>query len=214
MVMKSLAIHATRNTTKPDATGAFVPEAKAFAKVHGAELAGYDNKLDVGRRRAAVRSILRARSSVQLLAFFGHGYRDGMQTGHHMPHVEDLADDIAYACAPRYDRLVVYLAACSTARQLDVARGGFADALRDALSARGIAGHIDAHTTAGHTTRNPHVQRFEMGAPPDELAGDWIVAPDDPLWRAWVRALKSGNLRLRFPLMSRDEIRAELSAAG
>lgn len=204
--MKALAIYASQNTTKPDATGAFIPESLHWQRMHGGAREGYKNKLGAVACRREVEGILAKHSGIDALAFFNHGYRDGMQTGHHIPHVGALADAIAKACAPR---VVIYLAACSTAKQRTVALGGFADALRDALTARGVAGHIDAHTTAGHTTRNPHVQRFAMGAPVGDIAGDWIVAPGDPLWRKWVAALK-GDLRLRYPLMTREEIRASL----
>jgi hypothetical protein len=204
--MKCLAIHATKNTHKPDATGAFIPEAIRFQRMHGGAREGFDNKLDKHRCRLEVQSILSRHSELDVIAFFGHGHRNALQSGHDMATVDALAGAIAKASNPR---VIVYLAACSTAKEISVARGAFADALREALTKRGKSGHVDAHTTAGHSTWNPNVQRFDMGDAFTETVGDWIVSPDDRLWRPWVRALK-GDLRLRYPLMTRDEIRASL----
>lgn len=202
--MKVLALHATRNTSKPDATGAFIPEATLFTRMHGGVCAGFDNKLDPARCRADVESKIAACVGLDAIALFCHGHRDSMQTGHKLAHVNALADVIARASA---SRVVVALYACSTAKEITIGRGGFADALRDALSLRGKSGHVDAHTTAGHATRNPNVQRFDMGEDARETVGDWIVDPRSPEWRKWVRELK-GDLRFQFPFMSTDEIRA------
>ena len=87
--------------------------------------------------------------------------------------------------------------------------GGFADALRDALSERGVTGHVDAHVTTGHTTRNPHVRRFYCDGAAAGTGGDWLVAPGSPKWRRWVTALK-GDMRFRFPWLTPAEIDAAL----
>jgi hypothetical protein len=218
--MKAIAIHATRNTHgKSDATGAFVPEAVAFQKHYACYREGFDNTLPEALRRARVESILGAHRGLDLVALFCHGYRRGLQTEHDMQTVGALADANAAASA---ERVVVALYACSTAHELAVGRGGFADALRDALTARGKTGHVDAHTTAAHTVWNPMVQRFDMGDALSETVGDWIVKPATtekgkrvaaaPEWRSWTRRLRADGdvLCYRFPLMNRDEILAEL----
>jgi hypothetical protein len=205
--MKALAIHATRNKPpKSDATGAFVPEAVRFQKFYACHREGFDNTLTPPKRRAAVHAILGKHRELELVAFFCHGLRRSLQTGHDLGTVNELADAIAAASGPR---IVVALYACSTAHELTVTRGGFADALRDALTVRGKAGHADAHTTAGHATSNPMVQRFDMGDPASEVVGDWLVPPG-PLWKTWRTRLKATDLRLRFPMMTSEQVRAEL----
>lgn len=204
---RALAIHASRNTgSKSDASGAFVPEAVRFQKFYACHREGFDNTLVLPARRKAVHAILGKHRDLELVAFFCHGLRRSLQTGHDIGTVGELADAIAAASGPR---VVVALYACSTAHELTVTRGGFADALRDALTARGKDGHVDAHTLAGHATSNPFVQRFDMGEPASEVVGDWLVPPG-PLWKAWRTRLKATDLRLRFPMMPTQAVQAEL----
>lgn len=208
--MKALAIHATKNTNgKSDASGAFVPEAVAFQKLYACHREGFDNTLPEAARRAQVEGILARYRELELVAIFCHGYRRGLQTGHTLATVNALADRIAACSAPNV-RVVLY--ACSTAHALNRTRGGFADALRDALTARGKTGHVDGHTTAAHATRNAMLQRFYMGEPESETAGDWFVEPKTPLWSRWRAALR-GDLRFRFPTMNVPEVYAALQGA-
>ena len=153
-------------------------------------------------RRKDVATILSTQRDLELIAFFCHGLRRSLQTGHDLGTVNELADAIAAASGPR---VTVALYACSTAHELTVTRGGFADALRDALTARGKAGHVDAHTTAGHATTNPMVQRFDMQANVGDITAPWIVEPRTELWAGWQRALR-GPLRLEFPLLDAEAI--------
>lgn len=210
MPLKTLAIHASKNTgTKKDASGAFVPEAVRHAKLYGGRRVPFDNLLGLARRRASVHAILAEHHDLDHVAVFGHGLRGSLQTGHTIAQVGELADAIAQASR---EHVTVFLAACSTASQLSVERGGFADALADALAARGKRGWVDAHTTAGHTTKNPYVQRFHIGRPVELLAGVWIVPPGSELWATWRRLLSTTDLRLRFSAMLHEDILAELRA--
>jgi hypothetical protein len=217
--VKAIAIHATANSVgKSDASGAFKPEALAFQKhwiAQGAACArfGFDNRRKLPDRAAEVEGILATQSGLELVALFCHGLRRSLQTGHSLATVKALADAIARASGPR---VVVALYACSTAHEVNVQRGGFADALRDELARLGKTGWVDAHSTAGHSTENPHVQRFDIcPCEIDEVKGDWIV-PKGPLWRSWVRALDTNarGLRFRFPTMAVDEVRAEVGGGG
>lgn len=205
---RALAIHATKNTTKPDASGAFIPCAVSFQKHYACYREGFDNKLAPPKRREAVQAILRKYSDLELVAFFGHGLRRSLQSGHDLTNVKALAEAIAAATGPR---VVVVLFACSTAGQLTVKRGGFADALRDELARLGKTGHVDAHTTPGHAVSNPYVQRFDI-APHEieEIAGDWLVPRTEPLWSRWRTRLKATDIRHRFPTMSAADVHAEL----
>ena len=87
--------------------------------------------------------------------------------------------------------------------------GGMADVLRNCLSARAKLGHIDAHVTTGHTTRNPHVRRFAKDCRGPLTGGHYIVEPGSDMWTRWAKALK-GDLRLRFLLMTVEHTRAEI----
>lgn len=192
--MKALALHVTRDTPgKKDATGAFIPEAKAFARLHACERVGADF-------REQVEAALAARRDLEAVAFFCHGLRRELRVGYSTMHrgVERLADAIASATGPH---IVMPLYACSTG----ASDTGFAALLAQALYERGKTGHVDAHTTAAHTTRNPHVRRFELGA----ARGAWLVEPGSTDWRRWVEALR-GDLRFRFPFMTADDVRAEV----
>jgi hypothetical protein len=151
--------------------------------------------------------MLREGDPVDHVALFCHGLARGIQTGHDLATVATLADAISASTAPPR-HLVVTLYACDAADTRTGGPGGdggFADALRDALSERGITGHVDAHVTTGHTTKNPYVRRFYCDGQAAGTGGDWLVAPGSPKWRAWVRALK-GDMRWRFPWLTPAEI--------
>lgn len=207
--MTVLAIHATRNTNKPDATGAFIPEATAFQKHYACHREGFDNRLKGAPCREHVESILRRYRGLDRVAFFCHGHRSGLQTGHDIATVGALANAIAAATNPH---VIVTLYACSTAGQRTVRLGGFADALRDALTFRGKTGHVDGHTVAGHCVWLPFVQRFDICEPTIEIAGDWIVAPKSPEWKRWKARLRADGdtLCYRFPTMTVEQVRAEV----
>lgn len=227
-MMRGLVVHPLHNSPgKHDASGAFVPEAKRFAELHGFDRVGFDNQAPKVRRRVAVETaIWEAEGLLDVVAIFAHGFRRGMQTGHTLGNVADLAECIARRSAPDV-RVVLY--ACDTARDADRDRtddmdlgpggdGGFADALRDALGREGChGGWVDAHVTAGHTTRNPHVRRFHTDGSLEGVAGgDWLVVPRSLLWRRWARSLwgkvEPEDIRLRWPLLTAEEIEAELGA--
>jgi hypothetical protein len=197
--MRALAIYATKNTGgKSDATGAFIPEAIHFQRHHKCNRVGFDNLLGGAKRAASVEAAIRDHRDLECVAIFCHGLRRSLQTGHDMASVGRLAAAIADASGPH---VIVVLYACSTGA-LD---NGFAGVLRDELAARGKTGHVDAHTNAAHTTRNPFVRRFIMG----ENDGDWVVEPQSKPWKAWRTAL-TRDLRFRFPCMTIEQVRAEL----
>lgn len=213
--MRALILHPLHNTAgKRDATGAFIPEARAYANGElgsraDVVLAGFDNSASKLARRRQVEAAIRNAGPIQHFALFGHGLARGLQTGHDLATVSTLADALAASCGPSR-RLVVTLYACDAADGKGPGGdGGFADALRDALSERGVTGHVDAHVTTGHTTRNPYVRRFWCDGAAAGTGGDWLVAPGSPKWRKWVAALK-GDMRFRFPWLTPAEIDAAL----
>lgn len=208
---------------KSDATGAFIPEARAYALHHGydptAVVRLFDPRLSLAGRRATVNAHIRAlRVPVHTLAFFCHGYRRGLQTGHQLEHVDELASMLRLAAKP--DAWVL-LYACETGRDSDEdtqddrlpgpgGDGGFADALRDACGRQGLQISVMGHTTAGHCTQNPNARRFVPGD--GGRGGDWYVHQADPRFRAWSRALRDpkATLRYRFATMTPGQLKDEL----
>lgn len=202
---------------KRDATGAFRPEALAFCRLHGALPAVlFDNRLDMTDRLRFARERIEAMQpgTLDTLAIFCHGWKDGIQLGARTRSACLLVDSIRRVAA---SDLRVILYCCDAARDDDDDRaddkepgpggdGGFADKLRDEMRAQGVRGTVFAHTTMGHTTHNPYVRRFDPG---DLVGGHYIIKPHSPHWRAWHRALR-GDLRFRFPFLSDLEILAEL----
>lgn len=224
----SIAICPTHNTKgKKDVTGAFLPEAKRFAAFRAAEgelssqLRQFDSSKSKRRCRAEVEELLDlAPYPLSVVAFFCHGFKRGLQTGHNTWNVKRLASAIARNSTEGV-RVVLY--ACHTGRDSDNQQrddmqpgpggeGGFADKLRDALIAEGCTGGvIDAHTVRGHTTTAPWVRRFYINAEAAPFGGDWIVSPGSPQWKAWALRLDDDDhFRLSFPLMSAEAIRGAL----
>lgn len=163
-----------------DATGAFLPEAHAFRRLHGeTELVDGHNipwagwlefvaPLTPARRRGLAETSIRTTPALDVLAIFGHGTASNLLvTGHGPAQVLGLAEAIHASGAK-----TVVLYACSTAD----GRAGFADELAAALPGVNVWGH----TSAGHTSWNPNTEL--AGGP---RAGDPIARPGDPLWKRW-----------------------------
>jgi len=216
---------------KHDASGAFAPEARRFAKVHdipdelviGMPLAGVPRQV---RKRRTLEAIHDAGSAQPLegLMMFGHGWPNGIQFGFLRQDIPDLANLLARKA---FGNLRICLYACLTAEN-DVrdsdhehvgagTDGGFADMLRDQLVRVGVDwGWVDAHKPAGHTTKNHYVVRFRGDAVEDSakggLGGRWIVEPGSDLWPEWKRRYHDpdDDLRFRVPFLNESEILTEL----
>lgn len=230
--MVKLAIAPLHNSAgKHDATGAFQPEARAFCALHRAPAPFlFDQSGPLAPRFRQVQRwlALQQRGSVEALAVFSHGFKSGLQIGVSVDgNIAAFAHALSVACvrAP-----VIALYCCDAARDDDDdsdddklpgpgGTGGFADKLRSELDKRGLQATIYAHASTGHTTWNPFVRRFDSG----EIAGGhWVIEPpgkrggehEPPerieLWRAWCRALKTTDLRFRFPFMDGFAIDREL----
>jgi len=203
--MTTLTFLPDRNARNKDFTGAFLPESRLWIEKQGGEskqicLADIPEV----RRRTQLSAISYHRPSV--IAWFTHGLPRALpQMGWMVQNVQRLADEITlWSTAPK---IVLY--ACSTGAGPNIAGdGGFADTLRDALCRAGaIWCQVDAHTTAGHAGKNPHVRRFlGVGSSEGGKGGEWIVPPGDPAFRAWQKALQ-GPLRFEFPFQSIASIR-------
>ena len=207
---------------KRDATGAFIPEGQRFADEFGLDVYRFDNRNKPWKRRREVERALAQYPNAEVVGFFCHGFKTGLQTGHRLWAMDGLVELLSQ-CTPG---VKVYLAACSTARDKDAAdrddrtdavggEGGFADKLRDEIVAKrgesNPGGWIDAHATLGHATRNPYVRRFELVSPNE--GATWIVEPQSDRWVRWKRALRTTDLRIRYPLLSLSSIYLELDGA-
>jgi hypothetical protein len=219
-----LAIYADHDTPpKSDAKRVFRPESERFcdeatAAGWSCTRAPFDNRASLPARRKEVEALIAKRPGPGgtgkwgAIAFFCHGFRTGLQTGHNtLVQARRLADVIAtHAESPA----IITLYACDAGRDGDADRrddvqgqgpggdGGFADKLRDVLSAEHrMHGHVDAHASLGHATKNPFVRRFWMDGQSAAIGGDWLIATGSPAWRAWVRrmASKTDTLRYTFP---------------
>jgi hypothetical protein len=192
-----------------DATGAFLPEARAFRALHSdaVQIDGhltsrggwleFANPATPAYRRGIAESTIRYTPALDVLAVFGHGTASSLiATGHAMYTAIDLADAISNATGGTG---TVILYACSTA----AGKRGFADRLADQLPRMNIWGH----TSAGHATWNPNVEiAGGVGTP--------IARPGDPLWKRWAERMHDDQkFRLSFWLPGHGLPRTEALAA-
>lgn len=224
--MNLLCLAPEHNTEgKKDASGAFVPEARAFAQLHGGHVAQVDNNDSYPARRAqSIRLIsehVSRHGPLDAAGIFCHGWPTGLQLGFRSAQAPLLARTLTQGRAAGRDTFVVVLYACDAGRDADDDRtddqtqgiggeGGFADLLCAAIGNLGHRARVLAHVTVGHTTTNPWLRVFSTD---DQIAGGvWIVPPKSPLWGRWHRALQQTDLRFRVPFMSPSQVLAELTA--
>lgn len=206
------------NVKKADATGAFQPEAKRFLKRHKTSsdrLVLFDNNKSKTQMQKFITKELSKHIRLDGVFFFCHGYKSGIQCGFSNKTVNSFAKVLVRSSVVWHT--VIGLYACDTGRDLDKDRlddleefggdGGFADELRDALCRNGgIYCRVDAHTSAGHTSRNPNIRRFEgNGSKVGGVGGHYIIPFRSKLWKQWRKALKS-VMRFDFPFMGDNEI--------
>lgn len=212
---RALCLAPAFNTpNRKDASGAFQPEARAFVASQqlAATIALFDSNRALADRRYECARIIARQTDLDVIALFCHGWRDGVQAGWRIPNAGHLADLLVLASRPTS---TVILYACDAARDQDADRkddtqpgpggtGGFADVLDERMRARGWQGRLFAHSTPGHTTTNPYVRCWAPGE-----RGQWVIEPSSADWRPW-RAALQGDLRFRFPFLTRDEVRSVL----
>lgn len=223
----------TNSGGKHDATGAFIPEAKTFAKLYSVKsdrIFPVDCTKDNPTRRKYVFDRITPSVDgklVDCLAFFCHGWQTGIQFGITMTKIQDLVFRMNNTCSKD---VTVVLYACLTADNPNDPNdssenkdpgpgtdGGFADVLRDSLCRSGLVDcRIVAHKTAAHATMNPFALYFDGDGTPTGInedsyeGGKWFVEPGSVLWKKWIQKLHTGNLRFNFPFMSQEELEATL----
>lgn len=204
-----------------DASGAFIPCAKAFAKHYDLPLPYlYDNRPTSmpARFNQILDYISRTVGKLDVVAGFSHGWRTGTQWGLTLGNVQELARALAPYAAETLT--IGFVAACSAGEDPSEAghtgvhddapgagEGSIADELRDALFGLGVKAKIVAHASVGHVARNPFVRVFEPGA---VAGGEWLIGPHERVWGRWVHAMQTTDLWIRMPFMTHDEIVAEL----
>jgi len=216
---------------KKDVTGAFEPEAHKFASLcgPGSKVITINNRLGFNLRKKAVLKAIDAEieehgsGHYTTVAFFCHGWGNGIQLGFKSGSVATLADAIVRVTNNKGD-VTVPLYCCSTGKDPEddpitaVGTGdeSFADKLRDALCEAGASEcRVVGHTTVAHTTSNPMVLFMDGMGTDGGVGGYPPVAPKSKNWSQWKRSLRdraNNTLRLRMPFMSPSEIHEELRA--
>lgn len=217
-MINALIFTPDRNVHANDWAGAFRPASLQFAHQHGvpeSQRCAIDVSQPQSEQRGHVRRKIETCAGLEMIAFFCHGWLNGIQLGITRGYVPGLVSSIAAVANPaKTFRVALY--ACSAGGDVDAGApggdGDFADQLRDELCLAGFgACQVDAHATRGHTSQNPHVRRFVGdGSPTGGQGGSWIVAPRSVHWPVWQRALRTGDLQYRFPLMSVADVHREL----
>ncbi len=224
---KVLILTPDRNEKKADYTGAFLPEARKFADLHGIPRSQI-HTIDVGKsmRYRADRSLaLIEEHQPQVLVIFCHGYSTGIQVGFRSPskvkrkrgwytpttRAKEQFDHLVELMASCNKNPTIALYCCSTGddpdNDDDSAPGSgddsFADLLRDALCEAGSRTcRVFAHVTAGHTSRNPHCKFYDGAYSSTGGVGAGHVArPGSNSFRKLAKGLKT-DLRFRLPFLS------------
>jgi hypothetical protein len=208
---------------KKDMSAVFYPDARAFARHYGQEpsdvIVRFPANAPPDQRRAVCLQALRSVTApLDVVAFFCHGWPDGLQAGFTRINALTLARVLGMHA--RLDAHVV-LYACNAGRDRDAddaddlepgpgGDGGYADELRDACGALGRRITVVAHSSAGHASYNPFCRYFDPTQ--GGKGGQWFVEPNSPLWPLWRRALRDprSTLRWRFWDMRPSQIEQEL----
>lgn len=194
----------TNRKGKNDAKGAFIPEAEAFAELHGiskSHLIAVPQDIPVIQRRRIFREVCKKYSDIDTLVYFGHGTKASLPgIGVNNYNLKYCLDYIKGCSA---DRLTVVLYACLAGKGL-----GIADKLYQGLEEYVGSLKVVSHLSSGHTSWNPYGEYSGIGI---NGAGEMIIEKTDPLWGKWVSELKSNReFRLSFPFWTRERIQEYL----
>jgi hypothetical protein len=197
---RSGIVFASKNSdvgTPGDVKYVFAPGSETFARIHHLPPPILvNNGHPAEARRQLIEGVRNAPGPLAVVAYFGHGLLEGLVgTGLGLGNAADFADAILGRVDRVRDTRVIFYA-CSTGGP-----GGFAERLAYLLRGRNVI--VYGHDGPGPAMTRPYVRRYP--------GGDWVVAPGDPLWRAWSVALRDSNLWARFPFMTNEQLRARLT---
>lgn len=191
----------------------FEREAKKFCQanfVPSSNLVFLHSSLSKGERKIRFEADLKSRAGkISTIAFFGHGWKRGIQLGYNLSDVDRMVEAIKANC---FEPVKVLLYSCTTGDALrsedpNVIKDGFADKLRDEMNAQGVRGEIMAHDRPGHTTRNPYAKRvIADGISETDADWEWYVEPRSKCWKKWIRELKDTDFRFVFPFATNEQI--------
>lgn len=195
--MRALVLCPTTNRPgRHDASGAFIPKAREFCRLHGLPRpTSYNNpESDAAQGSAADRRlenevlalIAAAPRPLELFAYFGHGLDDGLNSLGFRGQTDagQLCEALRTAGG---NTMTILLYACSAAN-------GFASWM-----ASGVPGsRVYAHTNARHTTQNPYMKVF----PGDRF----VVEPNSARWDNWARGLRETSLWAVFPWLTDEQL--------
>lgn len=199
--MRHLVLHTVANSPGKQDGAEFIREAKFYKNWHE----GYGGEvrlvpvpeLAALRRPAAVEQAIKTIFALaggelfDVFAFFGHGTENWIQTGHTTNKgLKSLATVLGQILTPD---AMLWFAACRTAGPGKDGRLGFLQQLVEDLEGHGVQATAWGHTTAGHTTRNPHLALIS----PDgrtEVTAEQRRILQKKLWEP------TGTLRYRMPL--------------
>lgn len=209
--MDTLIFYTSTNSPgKHDATGAFIPEAKKFAKHHKlpkTALIPIPGNIAPYKRRKLVLDEIAGNPGIERAILFCHGFPKKIQFGFNTDNIDTLTRALVASNGRALNRqLDVVIYACSCARRPglgkrkrvyfpahEVTNGSFAHMLALSLSAHtSLDINVWAHFTAGHTSRNPYVIWFGRR---DTVA--WYIKPFSIHWGPWIRDMR-GPLRFNF----------------
>lgn len=208
--MKALVFFTSTNRKgRKDATGAFIPEAKAFAKIHGVpkrDLIAVPQDIPLWDRRWIVRKALQKRAGVatayDAVIYLGHGTPTSLPgLGLRQNNLAWFADGVAGLIGWKG---VLVLYACSAGKGF-----GVADRIDVELADRGFKEvRTVAHLTPGHASWNPYAEYSGEGP---TSRGVPIIAKGSKVWQRWISALRNNQwFRLSFPFMTQSEIVRQL----
>jgi hypothetical protein len=210
----AIAFTGDRNAPgKKDYTGAFRPEAERFARYYGGRVVSIPLDISQAAQRTRMIAALRDMRSVcqgPVVGFFCHGFSKRIELGFDRTSIPSLVKELEKSGI--HD---VALYTCSTGMGANGGDGNFADLLRDEMCRQGLTEcRVVAHSTAGHTTMNPHKRFFHvLGSSVGGIGGVEVSRSGSRTWRRWRERLRAPNDTLRFqlPRMDLAEIVEEIS---
>lgn len=202
--IKSIVVTGDSNRQgKSDYNGAFNPEAIKFMSHHkipnDARVKINLFNGEIKRKNQFINEVTKItkKYNTNTITIFCHGLSNKIELGFSKQNIKEFIE-LLRSLDPgnkTFRRVILYCCSTGSDRFGKDGENSFADILRDELCKAGyIDCIVDAHTTAGHTTRNAHKKRYAgNGNPKGGNGGEWIVAPGSKNWKKWIELLKTND---------------------